>query len=199
MNKILLFIVLIGFYTANAQFGAKNAIYTSAELNMGNYFGVDLSLNYVYNEKYSFRLAYTGNIRTPKSQPNDFTSGLVGVLSFGLVNPYDQFENYQIGIGKIYKFNPSGTIRLNLNVGLGYSVITEPENWTKIDNSFLVENYTWDNHRYDTVSLIINPKIEFPFTRFYGLTLSPMVQITKNRTYFGVGIGQMIGLLRSRK
>ena len=199
MKKLILFIGLISIYATNAQFGATNAIYTSAELNMGNYFGVDLSLNYVYKEKYSFRLAYTGNIRAPKSQPEDYTSGLIGVMFFGLANPYDQFENYQIGIGKIFKLNSSGTIRLNLNVGLGYSVITEPENWTEVDNSFLVENYTWNNHKYDTVSLMINPKIEFPFTRFYGFTLSPMVQISKDRTYFGIGIGQMIGLLRSRK
>jgi hypothetical protein len=199
MKKLMLFIGLIGIYTANAQFDAKNAIYTTAEFNVGNYFGVDLSLNYVYKEKYSFKLAYTANIRTPKSQPQDYTSGFVGVMFFGLANPYDQFENYQIGFGKIYKLNPKGTIRLNLSVGLGYSVITEPENWTEIDNSFLAENYSWNNHRYDTASLIINPKIEFPFTRFYGLTLSPMVQITKDRTYFGIGIGQMIGLLKSRK
>ncbi len=166
---------MTSIYTTNAQFDVKNAIYTAAELNMGNYFGVDLSLNYVYKEKYLFKLAYTANIRTPKSQPENYTSGLVGVMFFGLANPYDQFENYQIGVGKIYKLNPSGTIRLNLNVGLGYSVITEPENWTEVDNSFFEENYTWKNHKYDTVSLMINPKIEFPFTRFYGFTLSPMV------------------------
>jgi hypothetical protein len=199
MRKAILFTGLMVIYTAKAQFGTTNAIYTSAELNMGNYFGVDLSLNYVYNEKYSFRLAYTGNLRTPKSQPEDYTPGFVGIMFFGLANPYDQFENYQIGVGKIYKLNPSGTIRLNLNVGLGYSVITEPENWTKVDNSFLVENYTWNNHKYGKVSIMINPKIEFAFTRYYGFTLSPMMQITKDRAYFGIGIGQMIGLLRSRK
>ena len=38
MKKLILFIGLISIYTANAQFGAKNAIYTAAELNMGNYF-----------------------------------------------------------------------------------------------------------------------------------------------------------------
>ncbi len=199
MKKTMLFIGLLSFYTVNSQFDDKNAIYTAAELNMGNYFGVDLSLNYVYKEKYSFKLAYTANIRTPKSQPDDYTSGLLGVMFFGLANPYDQFENYQIGVGKIYKLNPSGTIRLNLKVGLGYSVITEPVNWSEVNNSFLRENYTWNNQKYDTVSVIVNPKIEFPFTRFYGFTLSPMAQITKNRAYCGIGIGQMIGLLRSRK
>ena len=47
--------------------------------------------------------------------------------------------------------------------------------------------------------MILNPKIEFPFSRFYGLTLSPLFQINKDRTYIGIGVGQMIGLLRKRK
>ena len=68
-----------------------------------------------------------------------------------------------------------------------------------IDDAFLTENYTWNYKTHNTLSLIINPKIEFPFTRFYGLTISPMLQINKDRTYVGIGIGQMIGLLRNRK
>ena len=67
------------------------------------------------------------------------------------------------------------------------------------NSGFLTENYTWIYNKYNTVNLIINPKIEFPFTRYFGLTISPMLQINKDRTYFGIGIGQMIGLLRSRK
>lgn len=43
---------------------------------------------------------------------------------------------------------------------------------------------------------IVNPKIEFPFNRFYGLTISPMLQVNKDRIYVGIGIGQMIGFLR---
>ncbi len=78
-------------------------------------------------------------------------------------------------------------------------MITEPINWTEVDNFFLAENYTWDNHKYDTVSLMINPKIKFPFTRYYGFTISPMLQITKDRAYFGIGIGQMIGFVKKYK
>jgi len=47
--------------------------------------------------------------------------------------------------------------------------------------------------------LIINSKIEFPFTRFYGFTISSMAKINKDRIYYVVGFGQMYGLLRKRK
>jgi hypothetical protein len=198
INKII-FVFLISITTVNAQFKENSTLYTSGELNFGNYIGIDLNLNYVYKEKYSFKIGYTGNIRKPKSQPDDYSSGLIGILLFGAANPYDQLENYQIGVGKIYKLNPSGTIRVNISLGLGYTIINEPENWIKITNGFLAENYTWNYNKYQTFSLLLNPKIEFPLSRFYGLTLSPLLQINKDRTYIGMGIGHMIGLLRNRK
>lgn len=194
---ILIFSISINF--ANAQFTENNAIYQTGEFNLGNYIGVDFNYNYVYKEKYSFKVGYTGNIRKPKSQPDNYTSGLTAIFSLGLSNPFDQNENYQIGFGKIYKLNASGTIRANLSVGLGYTIIREPENWQMINAPLLAENYTWNYKKLNTVSLIINPKMEFPFTRYFGLTISPMLQINKYRTYFGIGVGQMIGLLRNRK
>ncbi len=187
------------FFYARAQFSEHHAIYFTGEINLGNYIGTDLNLNYVYKETYSFKLGYSGNIRTPKSQPDDYSSGLNGIFSFGFENPYDQIENIQIGVGKIYKLNTSGTIRLNLSAGLGYTIITEPENWQRTNDAFLSENYTWNYRKHNTVSLVINPKIEFPVSRFYGLTVSPMVIINKDRSYFGIGLGQMLGILRPKK
>ncbi|GGD27605.1 hypothetical protein [Flavobacterium orientale] len=201
MKQLLLLLsFLISISSVTAQFDVNNAIYTTGELNLGNYIGFDMNLNYVYQEKYSFKVGYTGNLRKPKSQPDDYSSGLSSIFLFGLDNPYDQMENYQIGVGRIYKLNKKGTIRLNASFGIGYTVIREPENWERVnDSGFLGENYSWNYSKYNTVSLILNPKIEFPFSRFYGLTLSPMLQINKDRTYFGIGIGQMLGLLRERK
>jgi len=197
MKRIItIFAFLISINIANAQFAENNAIYSTGELNIGNYIGVDINLNYVYKEKYSFKVGYTVNVRKPKLQPENYTSGLTGIFLLGLANPYDQFENYQIGFGKIYNLNKGGTIRVNFSLGLGYTTIREPENWQMINASFLTENYTWNYKTYNTLSIIINPKIEFPFTRLYGLTISPMLQMNKDRTYFGIGIGKMIGLLR---
>ena len=194
---ILLLIIFASVNIANAQFAKNNALYATGELNMGNYYGTDLNLNYVLNEKYSFKLGYTGNLRKPKTLPEDFSTGVTGILVWGLNHPMDNFENYGASVGRIYKLNQSGTIRVNLSLGVGYSVITEPENWEKINNNLvhLQKNYSYDNVEHKAVSLIVNPKIEFPITRFFGFTISPMLQINKERTYFGIGIGTMIGLM----
>jgi len=200
MKRKIFILVLsfISFNLANAQFAENNAIYSTGELNLGNYYGVDLNLNYVLKEKYSFKLGYTGNIRKPKSQPEDFSPGVTGILVFPLNNPIDQFENFGASIGRIYKINQSGTIRVNFSMGVGYTVITEPENWIKINTDLVpvAKNYSYDYVEHKSLSLIVNPKLEFPITRYFGFTVSPMLQINKDRTYFGIGLGSMVGLLR---
>jgi len=196
ITNILIVLTSINF--AYSQLDKKTVIYSSGELNLGNYTGIDINLNYIHKETYSFKIGYTKNVRKPKSQPDDYTSSLTGLLSFGLEKPYDNLQNYHIGFGKIYNMNKKGTIRANISLGLGYTTIKEPENWQLIDDAFLTENYTWTYRKHNTVSIIINPKIEFPFTRFYGLTISPMLEINKDRTYIGIGIGQIIGLLRNK-
>ena len=191
-------ISLISFNLANAQFAENDAIYATGELNLGNYFGADLNLNYVLKEKYAFKVGYNGNFRKPKSQPEDFTTGVTGILVFGLNSPVDRFENFEATVGRIYKINRSGTIRANLSLGVGYTVYTEPENWKKINNKTVsvTKNYSYDDVEHQAVSLIVNPKIEFPITRYFGFTVSPMLQKSKDRTYFGIGLGSMIGILR---
>ena len=194
----LLAMSFISFNFANAQFAENNAVYATGELNLGNYVGMDLNLNYVLKEKYSFKVGYSGNFRKPKSQPEDLTTGVTGILVWGLNSPVDVFENFGASIGRIYKINQNGTIRANLSFGVGYTIYTEPENWKKINNNTVsvTKNYSYDNVEHKAVSLIVNPKIEFPITRYFGFSISPMLQINKDRTYFGIGLGSMIGLLR---
>lgn len=196
-RTLFIFLLTICFNQVNAQFADRNAIYTTAEVNFGNYLGVDINLNYVLDESYSVKIGYSGHIRKPKTQPENYTPGLIGVFLFDLA-PHDQMENYQILVGKIYAINNKSTIRANVSFGLGYTTIREPGNWQFVNGGFLTANYTYEYSRYNTVSFIINPKIEFPILRFYGFTFSPMLQINKERTYYGVGFGQMIGLLRKR-
>jgi len=161
MKRTLTICLLIGsIHSANAQFANNNAIYSTSGLSFGNYMGGDVSLNYVYREKYSCRVGYSDYLRKPKSQPADYSSGLAKAIIFGLENPHDQIENYQIALGRIYRLNETGTIRVNLSIGVGYTIIKEPENWQKVEGiSLVAKNYTWDYHRQNTVSLIINPQI----------------------------------------
>ncbi|WP_245583439.1 hypothetical protein [Salinimicrobium terrae] len=197
LKKYYFFFLL--FFTINnikAQFSINNPIYFTSELTAGNYLGVDIHFNYLLNEEYSFKMGYSGHLREPKSAPYNYSPGFFGILSFGLKNPFDKLGNYHVMAGRIYNLNKKGTIRANISLGLGLAVIKEPTNWQILERGLLYQNYTFDYNKYYTLGLILNPKIEFPFTKYFGLTLSPMLQINKDRTYIGIGIGHMIGPLR---
>lgn len=81
MKRIITILICsISINLSYAQFDENNAFYLSNELNLGNYIGVDVNLNYIIKEKYSFKIGCTGNIMKPKSQPENYSSGLIGLL-----------------------------------------------------------------------------------------------------------------------
>jgi hypothetical protein len=195
--KKALFILLLasGFGSASAQFSENNAIYAGNEFNAGSYFGMDLSLNYAWQEKYCVKLGYNTNTRIAKTIPSDYNPGLVGILTFGMNTPRDNFRSVYLAFGYIAGLNRAGTARVNLAFGLGYVMTRVPVNWQKTDG-FMSENYTWDYEKAHSVSFVINPKFEFPFSRYWGLSISPMLQFYDGGTYFVVGIGHIFGLTR---
>lgn len=198
MKKLI--IMLISHFVlinVNAQLFEKNALYASGEIAIGNYLEMNLNMNLVIDGKYSFQIGGSSHIREAKSQPEDYSSGLVGIFTLGFAQlHYDQMDNYQILFGRIYNANESGNIRFNLAGGIGYTIITEPTNWKRVSGFTLGGNYTYDIEKQHTISLIFNPKVEFPLSRIIGLTVSPMLQINMDRVFVGIGVGTMIGLLR---
>nr|WP_297784422.1 hypothetical protein [uncultured Allomuricauda sp.] len=196
---VILLIALTVVRISNAQFYENNGIYLSSEINTGNYtIGIDFNLNYTYKEKYSFKLGYLANLSKPESKPEDYIPGIEKVLSFGLFGPFDEIVNYQMGLGKIYKLNDAGKARLNLSLGFAYSKIRNIISWQKRNTLLLTSNYAINYRSYNTGSLIINPKLEFPIVGFYGLTVSPILVINKYETYFGIGVGQIIGIIKKK-
>lgn len=200
-KTMFIFILLIFSSTLNAQFSEKNAIYFTSGLNVGNFWGGHLNLNYILDNKYSFQAGISALMREPKSKPEDFSSGLTGLLTLGLSDLayYDAMANYQILVGRIFMPSKSSTTRFNIAAGIGYTMLAEATNWEYVfDKLSIGENYTYDMVTHSSLSFIIEPKVEFPSTRYFGFTLSPMLQINKDWTYIGVGIGVMVGLLRQK-
>lgn len=195
--KFILILFFISIQFTNAQVTKNNKLYASSELSIGNYLGVDVNLNMITKKNYIFKVGFNGNFRSSRSTPSDYVDIVDPTLFAG---PRDYFNSFQIGFGKLYNIgkienlDENGIVRANISFGLGITTLKERVNWRLNNNSFLY--YISDGKRYSTISLIINPKIEFPFKKFLGLTISPMIQINKYRTYFGIGIGQMIGLVR---
>lgn len=197
MKRIIVLLILIITYSSYAKFEDKNSIFATGTLNIGNYYGLGLNLNYVYDGEYSVCIGYTGNIRKPITQPENYSSGLIGIFFLGLTNPFDHFDSYIFTLGRIYNLNESVGIRANVSAGVGLTTIKESKNWKVSNDGVVSSNYTWNYYEYNTVSFIFNPKIEYLYSKYFGLTLSPIVQINKDRVNYGIGAGLMIGLLRN--
>lgn len=116
-------------------------------------------------------------------------------MTLGMNTPTDSFQSIYLVFGYIAGLNEKGTARLNISGGIGYAMTRVPVNWQKTDG-FLVENYTWDYEKQHIISFVINPKFEFPFSRYWGLSISPMLEFYDGGTYFVMGIGHIFGLLR---
>lgn len=184
--------------TSTAQEVEKHLAYYSNEINIGNFIGYSGDINYIYNEKYSAKIGFIGNIRRSTNEPSDYRNGAVGFLTFGLFGPFETMGAVNLQVGKIYYLNSKRNTRLNASIGIGYTSVKVAENWEENTSDDFAANYTYDLVKSDVASLIINPKFEFPLGRIFGFTISPTAVINNKSSYYGVGLGYMIGVIRSK-
>ena len=200
-SKAFLFTSIFSFFSiniSNAQEVEKHLIYYSNEANIGNFIGFSGDLNYIYNEKYSAKIGVISNIRRSPNEPSDYNAGLANLVTFGLIGPFETLAGVNLQVGKIYYLTSKRNSRLNASIGIGYTTLEVVENWQKSTSASLGQNYTYDLVKRDVASLIINPKFEFPLGRVFGFTVSPTAVINAESSYYGVGIGYIIGRIRSK-
>jgi hypothetical protein len=208
--SILVFIFFAGLLdTARAQTKAMTGLYGSGHIAVGNYRGLDLNLNYIYKAKYVLQFGVSQHHRKAASTPSNYQRGFIIEIfptAFFLDGPIDVFSNLQLTGGKIFELNKKANLRLTLVAGVALTSLREPRNWRKntrggggFGGDFLPRaSHLFDYHAYNTLSIVINPKIEFPFSRFYGLSVSPQLVVNKDRTLVSIGVGHMIGFLRKK-
>ncbi|SRR5690554_4519522 len=166
----------------------KSKYYVSSEVGAGNYMTYGVDLNYIVNDKYTFKLGYSGYVRNSKATPDD--------LSNTLSTPHDIMNTLQFMVGHAIYLNPNNkNNRVNLAAGIGYTSIDKPTNWELIDSDTR-NTYIYDTNIKQEASLIIQPKIEFLIERYFGFTVSPTLQISESETYIGIGFGSMLGSIK---
>lgn len=197
MKKILFILGMLFFVNvpSQAQFFKNKALYLTEELELGNYIGGNININFINNNDYSLKLGFSVNKKLAKNAPENFKS-------INLFGPYEKVDTYKILVGKIFRFKKAGKTRFHLSAGVNYTDLLEFTNWRKetTDSNDAFKDgfvYRHDSYRHGTVGFVINPKIEFPFLKFFGLTITSNLNINKNRTLLGVGFGIMLGKTRN--
>lgn len=199
--KVFLVISLFTLFSiksASAQEVEEHLFYYSNELNIGNFVGFNGDLNYIYNENISAKIGVVVNVRRSPDEPADYTPGLFGVLTLGLADAYEVMQGVNLQVGKIYYLNSKHNTRVNAAIGIGFTSMHTIENWQYNTNSSLGSNYSYDLVKKNVVSVIISPKLEIPLGRVFGFTVSPTAIINSESNYYGIGLGYMIGIIRSK-
>lgn len=203
MRILFLVLALATITTANSQESKKNPLYGHVGLFWGNYFGPELGINYIKDDTYSFQISYYNHAIEAKEKPGDFNSstpfGWSSTFLFPDLEIPDTNHSFNLLGGYIYNLNPKGTIRLNLQAGIAFIHTRYITNFEKKSAPpFFGDNYDYDSKYRNTLAIIINPKIDFPFFKGYGLSVSPLFQIGRKSTVFGVGVFHIFGRTRNK-
>lgn len=197
---IILYLLLLGYGGLGAQSKNKISFYNSGEINFGNYVGGNLNANILFNKSLALQIGFSGNRRKSPAQPYNYKiDESWDVLNLSrFKNKHDYFGGFHVLMGKIFWLNETNSSRLNLLGGLGFTKIIEYSNWVlQPDGSGSGgSNYTYDIIKYNKVSVVFNPRIEFTGKKFFGTSISLLLQANPKRALMGIQFGVMIGDLK---
>ena len=189
-KQVFLVLSLISLIKVNAQFHEKTLVYGSFEASFGNYHGVDFNINYIYQNKYSFKIGYSGFFGEAKAAPKD--------IDYNVFGPNDAINSVHLVLGRVLRFKELKNTQLNIGVGIAYIGVDKPKNFV-LKNPYNKGIYYWDNDFHNEIGVVFNPKIELFLNGSFGVTVSPLAQYSKHSTYVGIGVGILFRLVPRRK
>ena len=133
--------------------------------------------------------------RNSPNTPSDYQPGFVAIgEGYGRVPEY--LTTVGITAGKMTLLSPYA--RLNIKAGVGYARLNAPEHFVLKPKDILNfgSNYTYERHTHSGWALFVQPSVEFPLTRHFGIAVSPFVNINQFHPVFGVELATQLGYLR---
>ncbi len=154
---------------------------------MGNQARGQISLNYVYDTKYMINVGYSASAKGEATLPNEILKSTTELIPAFTTPAFTNSENLHIMVGRVFKLNNDGSIRILLQGGPGY--------YSKRAPTFTVKSnmYDYEIESSKELCLVLNPKIEIPIG-IIGISAGPMAVINQNEKYIGAGIGIMYGI-----
>ena len=192
MMKKFLYLILILCSSLFAQEEKKgSSLFLGTQLAIGNYVGIDVGLNYIYKDSYSFSIGHLGGIASAKEEPDDHDKS--GFLS-SLQNVYDSTSNRYFTVGKIFRINNEN--KINVYLGYANTTIRQRVNWTKESKKEEGYDYVYQTDVIDNRSLVVGGNLQMDAWKYFGFVFSSKVIINKEETYYGIGVGVLLGKLK---
>jgi hypothetical protein len=116
----------------------------------------------------------------------------------GLFEPYPQQQLYMFGImyGKVF-YSKQTTTRFVLKGGLSGGVVYTPQNYISA-GSWFEANYTYSLKHEFTPGILLNPTMELPVRRYFGLSFGLYTNVNFISPVFGVEGSMIFGKLRNK-
>lgn len=92
----------------------ESLFYLGSSLEVGNHLGLDINLNYVYQNKYSFSIGALGMLYENENYPDDIDD----TDSITIFDDIQDVGNVYFSVGRVLVFSDRNNSRLNLSIGL---------------------------------------------------------------------------------
>ncbi len=193
MKKIILLCVIV-IFAINCFAQQQNLLYMEAGAGGGTHVSFKFGLNYVFYESNVVSALLFSNFKNDPSVPGDYQRDLFGG------RPKDYMTIGAFMYGKML-YSIDREVRYNLRGGLALGNVTTPVNFRKrYTYSYLFgSNYDYDQDTKNTAGVVLNPTIEFPFGRAFGLSVGLFSVISAEMSSFGVEGSMLIGRVRHKR
>ncbi len=204
MKKLTLFTIhaLIGLtLCAQLQKPLGDRLYLKETIGSGTHFNAGFSIHFISKDGYSVAVQGVYETKEAHTLPKDYKGGTFGGI-FG--PPSTTLITGGVLLGRV-RDTKSKLIRFDLRAGINYGYITRPVKFRPPEPSpsygfklFSSPNYDYDMEKKWFVGIVINPTIDFTFTRYIGLSLGLRANINPQEIPLTVEVGFLIGNLRGK-
>lgn len=200
MQKKVAILFLLVFITAQlySQSDSTNRFYFGIYGGLGSTKNIHLDVNHISSNDYTINLFYLLQFENSEFAPHDYRPE--GIITLGYV-PLTTIHSFGFSYGKMVNLNIKA-IKFTLQGGLLFGWMKTPYNFKPRSVGAWLDfgsNYTYEKKEEIVFGLIINPKINFIFTRVVGMSLGVCANINFVKPTIAGELGINIGKLKKNK
>ncbi len=182
------FLLLSIFHPAKA-FSNKLFIYGELGIGIGNFSGGKLAVNTIF-DKNIITAAFWPDFRRSPECPSDYTALFGNSVS-------QTMTTFGLMYGRVL-YTHNNAVRYTFKGGIGAGRVVSPTNFVRQYNLWLGPNYHFERREENSVSLILNPSVELPYSRGFGFNFGLYGNINLINPSVAAEANMVFGYLRKK-
>jgi len=190
---LLFYLLLLECYPIYGQYG-----YLEEGVGGGTHFSAKVGFGGVIKKVNNFSLSMYYLSRRSNNAPADYHPGLV---FFGDGRPQTITELICPMYGKVFYMANSNS-RFVVKGGLAIGSVINPVNFVPAHSTswlYLGPNYIYSTNTDITAGIVLNPSIELPVCRVFGLSFGMYCVFTSKSSSIGLEGNILLGVVRNKK